>query len=154
MDSERTFFITTVTRQRAPIFRVETRARLLIETMLDYRAQAKYLLPEFEVMPDHIHLLITPASGISLERAVQFVKGGYSHRLRKVESLKIWQESFSNHRILDWEDYRNHCEYVRLNPVRARLVVEAGEYPYSSANPGFGLDGVPRRLKPDFRESA
>ena len=71
-DAQRTFFITTVTWQRVPIFRKEARARLLIEVMLGYRDQGKYLLHEFVVMPDHIHLLLTPAPEISLERAVQF----------------------------------------------------------------------------------
>jgi len=105
-------------------------------------------------MPDHAHLLLTPAPEISVERAVQFVKGGYSYRLRKEENLKIWQESFSSHRIRDWEDFRNHGEYVRLNPVRARLVMDAREYPYSSANPAFGFDSAAQGLKPHCRESA
>jgi putative transposase len=113
-----------------PIFRVEYRARLLIEVLLGYRDQGKYLLHEFVVMPDHIHLLLTPASEISLERAVQFMKGGYSYRLRKVEKIQVWQESFANHRIRDAEDYARHCEYVRMNPVRAGLVRDTAAYPF------------------------
>jgi putative transposase len=154
VDSERTFFVTTVTSQRAPIFRVEARARLLIEVLLAYRNQEKYLLHEFVVMPDHIHLLLTPVSEISLERAVQFIKGGYSFRLRKVEKIQVWQESFTNHRIRDFEDYRKHCEYVRMNPVRARLVTDAEGYPFSSASSAFRMDTMARGLKPDLFKSA
>jgi putative transposase len=153
-DAQRTFFITTVTWQRVPIFRRETRARLLIEVLLGYRDQGKYLLHEFVVMPDHVHLLLTPASEISLERAVQFVKGGYSYRLRKAEKIRVWQESFTNHRIRDAEDYGRHCSYVRLNPVRAGLVRDAAAYAFSSAGSGFRLDAMPRGLKPDFSKSA
>ncbi len=120
-DSQRTFFITTVTWRQAPIFRVEAWARRLIEVLLEYREQGKYLLHEFVVMPDHIHLVLTPAAEISLERAVQFIKGGYSYRLRKVEKIQVWQESFTNHRIRDFEDYQRHCEYVRMNPVRGAV---------------------------------
>jgi putative transposase len=154
MDSQRTFFITTVTWRRSPIFRVEGRARLLIELLFGYRDQGKYLLHEFVVMPDHIHLLLTPAPEISLERAVQFIKGGYSYRLRRVEKIQVWQESFTNHRIRDFDDYQRHCEYVRMNPVRARLVRDAGAYPFSSACPGFRLDAIPQGLKPGFSKSA
>ena len=125
MDFDRTFFVTTVTWKRAPIFRSEARARLLIEVMFDYRAQGKYLLHEFVIMPDHIHAMITPSPKISLERAMQFIKGAFSFRLRKVEKIEVWQESFTNHRIRDAADYGRHCEYIRLNPVRARLVVNA-----------------------------
>ncbi len=153
-DSERTFFVTSVTSRRVPIFRVEARARLLVEVLLGYREQGKYLLHEFVVMPDHIHLLLTPAPETALERAIQFVKGGYSYRLRKVEKIQVWQESFTNHRIREAEDYERHCEYVRMNPVRARLVRDAGEYPWSSAFPGFRLDGTPLGLKPGFSKSA
>ena len=154
MDSQRTFFITTVTWQRLPIFRVEARARLLIEVMVGYRDQGKYLLHEFVVMPDHIHLLLTPADGISVERAVQFIKGGYSYRLRKMEKIQVWQESFTNHRIRDAEDFEGHREYVRMNPVRARLVRDAAAYPFSSASSAFRLDAMPQGLKPGFSKSA
>jgi putative transposase len=106
------------------------------------------------VMPDHIHLLLTPGPDISLERAVQFIKGGYSYRLRKLEKTQVWQESFTNHRIRDTEDYQRHCEYIRLNPVRARLVREAREYAFSSASPGIRLDESPRGLSPRFPKSA
>ena len=153
-DSQRTFFVTSVSWQRLPIFRVEARARLLIEVLLGYREQGKYLLHEFVVMPDHIHLLLTPAGEISLERAVQFIKGGYSYRLRKVEKIQVWQESFRNHRIRDAEDYERHREYVRMNPVRARLVRDAGAYAFSSASSAFRLDAMPQGLKPGFPKSA
>jgi putative transposase len=112
------------------------------------------LLHEFVVMPDHVHLLLTPALEISLERAMQFIKGGYSYRLRKMEKIQVWQRSFTNHRIRDAEDYGRHCEYVRMNPVRARLVREAGEYPFSSVSSGVRLDEVPQGLKPGFPRSA
>jgi putative transposase len=151
-ESQRTFFVTTVTWQRAPILRTETRARLLIDVLLDYREQRKYLLHEFVVMPDHIHLLLTPASSISVERAVQFIKGGFSYRLRKLERILVWQQSFTNHRIRDAEDFERHCEYVRLNPVRAGLVRDAGAYPFSSG--GLRLDAMPQGLKPGFSRSA
>ena len=154
MDFERTFFITTITWQRVPIFRAEARARLLIDVLLGYRDQGKYLLHEFVIMPDHIHVLLTPAPEISLERAVQFIKGGYSYRLRKSEKVQVWQESFTNHRVRDAHDYQRHCEYVRMNPMRAGLVRDLTEYPYSSGWPEFKLDEIPQGLKPNFHQTA
>jgi putative transposase len=153
-DSQRTFFVTSVTWRRLPIFRVGARAWLLIEVLLGYRDQGRYLLHEFVVMPDHIHLLLTPSGEVSLEKAVQFIKGGYSYRLRRVEKIQVWQESFTNHRIRDFDDYQRHSEYVRLNPVRARLVRDAGAYAFSSASPGVRLDAMPQGLKPGFSKSA
>ncbi len=145
MDSDRTFFVTTVTAARRPIFRRESSANLLIETLTHYRDERKYLLHEFVIMPDHTHLLLTPALEISLERAMQFIKGGFSFRLH---AGSIWQTSFTNHRVRDFEDYEKHREYIWMNPVRARLVTRAEEYPYSSARGKVRLDPMPQGLKP------
>jgi len=116
-------------------------------TLYSYRTKA-YLLHEFVVMPDHFHVLITPTT--SLEKAVQSIKGGFSHRV-KVElgsSMEIWQKGFSDHRIRDAEDYSSHLTYIHENPVRKGFCVSATDFLYSSASPGAELDPVPLRLKP------
>lgn len=118
----------------------------MVRTLLDYRDQRKYLLHEFVVMPDHLHALITPADNISLERAVQFIKGGFSFRLKS--KTPVWQESFTNHHVRDGEDYEGHREYIWMNPVRAGLAHKAEEYPYSSASGKFACDPIPPGLKP------
>jgi putative transposase len=148
MDSDRVFFITTITAQRRPIFRQETTANLLIETLAHYRDGRKFLLHEFVIMPDHIHVLLTPAEEISLERAMQFIKGGFSYRLKS--HPPVWQASFTNHRVRDLEDYAHHRDYIRMNPVRARLAERAEEYPYSSAAGAMRMDPVPPGLKALF----
>jgi putative transposase len=147
MDPNRVFFITSVTAQRQPIFRCPTTANLLIETLAHYRDARKFLLHEFVVMPDHIHALITPAAEISLERAMQFIKGGFSFRLSRGA---IWQPSFTNHRVRDFEDYERHRIYIRLNPVRARLSETPESYPHSSASGRLRLDPAPPGLKPAY----
>ena len=77
MNSGRIFFVTTVTAHRQPIFRREATARLLIEILAHYRDERKFLLHEFVIMPDHVHALLTPAAEISVERAMQFIKGDF-----------------------------------------------------------------------------
>jgi putative transposase len=139
---ERLFFITTVTFGRNPLFRAQRVALLFIETMYEYRRQGKLLLHEFVLMPDHLHLLITPSTKISLERCLQFLKGGFSFRCSKELAIKrgIWQPGFENHRVRDESDYQVHRAYIHMNPVRARLAEIPSDYAYSSANPRFELD--------------
>ena len=126
---------------------------MLIGTLYRYRGSA-YLLHEFVVMPDHIHLLITPR--ISLERAVQFIKGGFSYRAKKEldSNWDVWQKGFSDHRIRDARDYLERIQYIRQNPVRAHLCLRAEEFPYSSAHPGFESDPAPQGLKPEPLEGS
>jgi putative transposase len=89
-----------------------------------------YKLHAFVVMPDHVHLIVTP-QGVTIERAVGFIKGGFSHRL--ASNFPVWQRGFTDHRIRDAEDMEVRRRYLHMNPVRAGLVTAAEEYRYSSA---------------------
>jgi len=146
----RTFFVTSVTDGRRALLQSERMARLLLDVLYSYREKRRLLLHEFVIMPNHFHLLITPAQDTSLEKAVQFIKGGFSYRAKKELLLhsEIWQPRFTNHRIRDPEDYDRHRAYIRENPVNANLRGRAELYPYSSAFPGVELDAPPHELKP------
>ena len=58
---------------------VESYARVFLKTLYGYRRQGRFELHAFVLMPDHVHLLFSPALDTTLERAVQLIKGGYSH---------------------------------------------------------------------------
>ena len=146
----RTFFVTAVTRQRRSLFKAEPMAQLFIETLLRYRDQGRFQLLEFILMPDHFHLLVTPASEVSLEKAVQLIKGGFSFRVKRElgANLEVWQEGFTEHRVKDTADLQHHANYIRQNPVRGGLAETAGEYDYGSANSKVRMDPAPPWLKP------
>lgn len=146
-NTDQTYMITSSTWGRRSLFSREPWARLLIDTVYNYRGTA-YLLHEFVVMPDHVHVILTPKT--SLEKAVQFIKGGFSYRAKKDlgSNMEVWQKGFSDHRIRDAQDYRLHRIYIQQNPVRKRLRERPEEYAYSSAKPGFDLDAAPQGLKP------
>ena len=93
-------------------------ASLLIDVLADNRKRGRFWLHEFVIMPDHIHVLLTPAFEIPLERAVQFIKGGY---------------------------YAAHRSYIHENPARKGL---RADYPYCSARGTYELDPAPPGLKP------
>jgi putative transposase len=139
--------ITSSTWGRRNLFSREAWANLIIDTLFHYRGSA-YLLHEFVVTPDHVHILLTPLT--SLEKAVQFVKGGFSYRAKKElgSNMEVWQKGFSDHRIRDASDYRIHQIYIQQNPVRGGLCERPEQYPYSSASGGFKLDPAPQGLKP------
>jgi putative transposase len=152
-NNAQTYMVTSSTWGRRALFRNERWARLLIDTLYHYRDSA-YLLHEFVIMPDHIHVLITPLT--CLEKAVQFIKGGFSYRAKKelASNMEVWQKGFSDHRIRDTNDYVLHLSYVHQNPVKDRFCERPEEFPYSSVHPGFELDPVPQGLKPDSIETA
>jgi REP-associated tyrosine transposase len=124
-------------------------ARLFIETIYLYRRERKFLIHRFVVMRDYVHLLISPL-GVDLPRAVQFIKGGFSYRAKKELGVcfEIWERGYIDHPVRDADDYDQHVEYIDQNPVRARIVEQPEDYPYSSIHPGFELDPCPEGLKP------
>lgn len=145
-----TYFVSSQTWQRRDLFRNEELAQLLRDTILSYRDAGKFLLHEFVIMPNHLHLIITP-SDITLERAMQLIKGGYSHAVAQTgrKNLEVWQRGFTDHRIRDAEDYQRHLDYIYQNPVRAGLCTSSESYIWGSASGRWKLDDVPQRLKPD-----
>lgn len=143
---DQTYFVTSQTTERKPFFRHERWADLFFTVLEHYRKA--YLLHAFVLMPDHFHLLITPAE--NLEKALQLIKGGFSYRAKRELnwSFGIWQAGFSDHRIRDFEDFSNHLSYIQQNPVRASLCGKPEEYRYSSASGLFPVERCPQRLKP------
>jgi putative transposase len=142
-----TYFITAATFQKQSLFQSERMASLFLNVLLSYKSQQKYLLHEFVLMPDHFHLLITPT--LTLERALQLIKGGFSFRAKKELGFggEIWEKSFHDRRVRDWEEYCAFRRYIHLNPVKRGLAATPEQYPYSS-KAGMVLDAVPQRLKP------
>src|SRR5436309_15873620 len=99
------YFITASTFQKRSLFQSERMAQLFIEVLQHYRRQGKYLLREFVLMPDDFHVLIAPA--ITLERALQLIKGGFSFIARKELGFggELWQKSFYDRRGWDIKEY-------------------------------------------------
>lgn len=143
-----TYFITASTFEKAALLQSDRMARLLLDVLLHYRAQRKYLLHEFVVMPNHFHLLITPLPPVTMEKAIQFIKGGFSYRARKELGFKgeIWQTSFHDRRVRDLSEYSGFQQYIYMNPVRKGLARNPEKFPFSSVT--MKLDEAPQGLKP------
>jgi len=69
-------------------------------------------------MPDHVHVLLTPAPDQAIERCAQLIKGGFSFSIRKEFPGEIWQTGYHAHRIVDEDDLRNQTLYIANNPLR------------------------------------
>src|SRR5690349_19594932 len=135
----RTYFVTASCAEKRSLLQSDRMARLFVDVLLSYRSQQKYALHEFVVMPDHFHLLITPA--ITLERALQLVKGGFYYRANRELGFggEVWQSSFHDRRVRDEVEYRRFRQYIWENPVRRGLCDEPSGYEWSSASGKFVL---------------
>ncbi|MGD0870896.1 MAG: transposase [Bryobacteraceae bacterium] len=135
LSSTRTFFATTKTSQGRPLLQSERNATLMIDVLRSYVAAGKFRLHDFVVMPDHVHVLLTVGADMTIEKAMQFIKGGFSYRLKKECGYlgEVWQRGFSEVRVESRESFLKHRQYLAANPVKAGLVDSAEKYPYCFA---------------------
>ena len=126
---EYAYFVSTQIAGRKPFFRHDRWARLKLD-VLRHCDGTGYKLHAFVIMPNHLHLLITPSE--SVEKSVQLFKGGFSFRAKRELEWKgeIWQPGFTDHRIRDEEDWKRHLEYIRSNPIEAHLIEDSVLYEF------------------------
>jgi putative transposase len=132
LSSERTFFVTTKCSMGRHLLQSGRNAMLFIEVLRSYVAAKKFKVHDFVVMPDHVHLLLTVGPGMTIERAMQYVKGGFSYRLKKETGYagEVWQRGYSELRVEDDRSFEEHRRYIAENPVKAGLVDSAEEFPF------------------------
>src|ERR1035441_4457607 len=125
--NEFAYFVSTQTVGRKPFFRHERWAKLMLSTIEHYDGTG-YQLHAYVIMPDHLHLLITPLE--TIEKSAQLIKGGFSFRAKRELEWNgdIWQPGFTDHRIRDEEDWQYHLAYIQNNPVNSHLVNDVALY--------------------------
>ena len=116
-----TFALTISTFLQHRHFQNEQHASLFLETLCRYREQRKFQLHAFAIMPEHVHLLLTPATDQPISKCVQLIKGGYSFAARKLTPKEIWHEGYHEHHVRDLSDFHNQLRYIANNPPAARL---------------------------------
>ncbi len=142
-----TYFVTTSTQAGRALLQRDEIAELFVQVLYEYRLRGRFRLHAFVVMPEHVHLIITPSE--SLERAMQFIKGGFSFRVSRRLGMpaQVWARGFTDHRIRDENDFIVHREYTHMNPVRRGLVERPEEFRFSSANLAYEVDPMTSAAK-------
>jgi len=128
---DKVYFVTFSTHRREVL---APKARdIVLETCLFGRGKM-FQLHAAVVMPDHVHLLLTPlAEGeglISIPEIMQAIKGTSAHRINKYLGRKgrVWQEESFDRAMREVENVRGRIEYMLGNPVRAGLVKNPLDY--------------------------
>lgn len=137
-----TYALTMIAFQRHRHFQREANAELFIATLFRYRDAGKFMLHAFAVMPDHVHLMVTPAIDVSTAHTVQFIKGGYSHAVREQSPGEIWQAGCHEHRVRDAADFEAQKRYIANNPERKNF---AG-YKFVHTMTADAMDPLPPHL--------
>jgi len=140
----RTYFVTTKAWGNRGIFQSSEIAKIVVSRICECRTDA-YLLHEFVLMPDHLHVLITPTRMTSLEKAMQLIKVGSSYQIHRMlqSKLEIWQPGFHDWTIRDAQDYGAKVRYIRMNPVVENPASSPEDWEFGSASGAYELDAPP-----------
>lgn len=105
---------------------------LLVDVFRSYVADGRFVLHDFVIMPNHVHLLMTVQQDTTIEKAMQLIKGGFSYRLKRDFGYlgEVWQQGFSETRADDEKSFKRYREYIAQNPVKAGLAKSPEQYPY------------------------
>ena len=102
--------------------------------MAEWCIRCKVEVWSYCLMPNHVHLIAVPESEDGLRRAIGEAHRRYTRYINFREGWKghLWQGRFASF-PMDEQYLLASARYVELNPVRAKLVKRAEEYPWSSA---------------------
>jgi REP element-mobilizing transposase RayT len=113
----------------------DPRVAAIVQDALLFHDGTKYRLAAWTVMPNHVHLLCTPAAGHNLAEIMHSLKSYTSNEANKMLSRKgrFWQKEYFDRYIRNARHYSKVLAYIENNPVRARLCEKPGDWLFSSA---------------------
>ena len=130
------YFVTTVTRNRFPLFRDAKLCRILLVTIEYHKTVFDYCVFGYCLMPDHLHLILKPEGRFNLSFIMKMIKGSFARKVNRLNGKEgsLWQPRFYDEGIRDERQLLIQLEYIHNNPVQAGLTSNPGEYAYSSFN--------------------
>jgi len=138
------YFITIVTHKRNPIL-IEN-IELLREGFRVSKCKYDYNIDAIVIMPDHLHMIITPQNANEYPHIIKTIKQYFSKQCdpkyyahleqspsrQKEGYLPVWQKKYYEHTIRNHKDFKIHLDYIHFNPVKHKMTDIAGSWEYSS----------------------
>ena len=125
--------VTARGNRREPIFFEDGDQEIYLDMLAEQMRLARVSVWAYCQMPNHVHLILTPEDEAGMGRAM-----GAAHRrwANFVNARGRWRGHLFEGRykssVMDEAHLMAAVRYVALNPVRARLVAKAEDWPWSS----------------------
>jgi putative transposase len=105
----------------------------------------QYLLDDWVVMPNHVHILLWPMPNFTPS---EILKSRKRHTARQANLIlgrtgeTFWQRESYDHWIRNDEEKARIRRYIRMNPVKAGLCKVPEDWKWSSAWPGWNANAA------------
>jgi putative transposase len=134
------YYLTIVTHRGNPILIDHIEA--LRESFRESKKYYRYTIDAIIILPDHIHMIITPKQAKEYPKIVRAIKYNFSTKITQDEEQSmarhkkgmnpIWQKRYYEHTIRDEKDYLRCIEYMQNNPIKHGLIDNEEKWKYSS----------------------
>jgi len=134
------YYITIVTHRRMAILVDNIEA--LRESFVESKKYYRYSIDAIVILPDHLHMIITPKNVEEYPKIVRAIKYNFSIRVGNNEKQSIarykkgmnpiWQKRYYEHTIRDEKDYQRCIEYMKNNPIKHKLIDNEEKWKYTS----------------------
>jgi putative transposase len=142
-------FITTSCHRRRVLLGTAQNRDLFLEVMEQVRRRYGFVVVGYVVMPEHVHLLLSESERGNPSVVMQAIKQGFARRLLRrlrsradsrqatlwstaLETGQIWQRRFYDFVVFSEKKRVEKLRYMHRNPVKRGLVLEPGQWAWSS----------------------
>lgn len=119
---------------RQAIFAAPPDYQVLLDLLDENARKFDVAIHAYVLMSNHLHLLVTPRAEDALPQMMQAVGRRYVRYFNDMQGRTgtLWEGRYKS-TLIQTERYLLACmAYIDLNPVRAGLVAQARDYPWSS----------------------
>jgi putative transposase len=129
------YHVSSRTNGKIKVFDTIVGQRIMLVILEEAKEKYGFRLHNFCFMPNHFHLLITPASGTSLSRIVQWIKtrSAKSWNFIRGTTNHLWGERLFSRVMNNMEEYLIVHNYIDQNPVKAGLAISPSDWKASGA---------------------
>ena len=126
------FFVTFCTHRRRKLLATKSVNAAFVEFGIRAHAEQNVAVGRYVIMPDHLHLFVCGADDFQLGGWIGMLKQHLGKVMGQAETARpIWRRGFFDHLLRSADSYGQKWNYVRENPVRARLVAKPEDWPYA-----------------------
>jgi REP-associated tyrosine transposase len=125
------FFITFCTYRRRKVLASDAVHTAFVTFAAKAYSDHNIAVGRYVIMPDHLHLFVCGPDDFQPGRWIGILKQNLGRAIETSAASPTWQRGFFDHVLRSDESYAKKWNYVRQNPLRAGLVANADDWPYS-----------------------
>ncbi len=140
----RFYGLTKCCRDRAPMLAKRVNGQVMAEMVVacirEMESRSIWACSGYVVMPDHLHLAVRLVEG-DLAAAMKSFSSFTGSRINAALKRKgrFWQTGYYEHTIRGEKTLVAFLECIAMNPVRAGLIEDYRQWPYSSFRNDSGI---------------